>query len=194
MRQRYVWTVCGESPRCPAASFSAAPSTPDRTMPPSRGERFNAVARERHSDGPNTLCPTPCQAARAPTTRRSVIGSRCRLESLIAFPPGGRRNMLLGIEPREFIRLQNVPLVPLIVVDPDLRRVVRTDRGALDLAEELLGGRLGLGVRRHPRQHRQALLRRRLDEPLAAQFARHCLNRQQASAPTLRRLGLERFG
>src|SRR6266540_970377 len=92
-------------------------------------------------------------------------------------------------------RLIYVPLVLLIVVNADRGRVVGANRPALDLLEELLGVRLGIGLGGgDPREQREPLRRRRLHERRAAHLARQRLDRLDPRPPALRRLRLERFG
>src|SRR5882672_9570906 len=106
---------------------------------------------------------------------------------------GGERSR--GVVASVFSGLNHVALVLLIVVDADLRRVVRANRPALDLFEEFFGValRIGLGGG-DARQERDPLLRRRLHERLAVHFTRQRLDGLDPRAPALRLLRLERLG
>src|SRR5215210_9471727 len=91
------------------------------------------------------------------------------------------------IEPRVLARLVDVAFVPLVLVDADLRRVVRARRGALELAIEAADGRGRIGAatpagawrlvlaRRHARHHGNPLLRGGLEERRAGHLSRERL-------------------
>ena len=77
-----------------------------------------------------------------------------------------------GVETSEIPRLNHVALVLLVVVNADFGRVVRPDRRAFDLPEELLGIGLRIGCGRDLREQGEALLDPAVTKRLVSEFAR----------------------
>src|SRR6266700_6887155 len=100
-----------------------------------------------------------------------------------------------GVVPRVISPLVHVPLVPLVGVDPDLGGVVRPNRPALELLEEVLRRRLGVLLSgRHLREYGQPLLRRSLQERLPVQLLRQGVDRREPGVPLRLLVGIEGLG
>src|SRR5215218_571735 len=155
------------------------------------------------SSGPPMTSPTArmeaCTITVSPGTRPSARRSSAsrRRAYMVA---------LRRIEPRVVAGLVNVPLVMLVLMDADLRRVVRPSGGALDLAVEASDRRLRVGTppsarpwalvhrRRHACQHLQPLLGAALHESLAGHLAREVVDGAEPIAPLLLLLRVQRIG
>src|SRR5436853_7197779 len=118
-----------------------------------------------------------CTRFPAPEKVSSIACKRVPISSSWSWSP------LLRIVPGEFAALVHVPLVFLIEVDADLGGIVSPRGPPLELSEEPLGGRLGVRLaRRHSREDRDALVRRRLEERVRVQRTRHAIHALDAGA------------
>src|SRR2546430_9643998 len=94
--------------------------------------------------------------------------------SPLSFPRTARcQGPSFRVVPRVVTPLVHVPFVPLVGVDPDLGGVVRPNRPALELLEEVLRRCLRVLLSgRHLREHGQPLLPRSLQERFPVQLLR----------------------